>query len=193
MERVMKILGIATKVVTFLAVTAVALVSLASAYIIFAPETFPKPFHLYYWYPEQELAAQAASATGTPEPIIEPIKPGEGIMFNMSTKIINLADPAGRKYIRLTMVLEFEPDNPEYKKLKAEEQKTYLTEFESKVTARMPMMDDVVITQLSTKTFEDLYTAAGKEKLRQELIKAIASRVTELKLISIYFTEFVVQ
>ena len=114
-------------------------------------------------------------------------------MFNMATKIINLADADTRKYIRLTMVMEFAPDNPEYLKLSGEEQKTYISEFEAKIAKVMPIMDDVVITTLSTKKFEDLYTAEGKETLRKELITAISDRVKEFTLISVYFTEFVVQ
>ncbi len=46
---------------------------------------------------------------------------------------------------------------------------------------------------LSTKTFEDLYTAEGKERLRLELIQVISQRMPEFKLLSVYFTEFVVQ
>jgi flagellar basal body-associated protein FliL len=46
---------------------------------------------------------------------------------------------------------------------------------------------------LSTKTFEQLYTAEGKEQLRVELMQAIGSRLPEFDLISVYFTEFVVQ
>ncbi len=190
-KKVLHILSIISKVITTIAMACVVVISLASAYIIFAPDEYPKPFHLSYIYPTPNPAAVANLPTPTPTP--EPLKPGEGIMFNMATKIINLADSTARKYIRLTMVLEFAPDDPAYLSMAAEAQKAYITEFTNKVNARMPLMDDAVITLLSTKTFEDLYTAAGKEKLRQELIQAISTRVPDLKLLSVYFTEFVVQ
>jgi flagellar FliL protein len=119
--------------------------------------------------------------------------PGEGVMVNMSTKIINLVDPTGRKYIRLTVVVEFAPDNPEYDSLPAEEKTAYLTEFTDKLNSKMPIMDDAVITLLSTKTYDDLYTADGKEKLRVEIMDDLSRRLPELQIISIYFTEFVVQ
>ncbi len=57
----------------------------------------------------------------------------------------------------------------------------------------MPVLDDAVITMVSTKSYEDLYTADGKEALRQELMQVIASRVSEYHLMNVYFTEFVVQ
>lgn len=133
-----------------------------------------------------------AEATAAPEAAHE-IIPGEGIMLNMSTKIINLVDPTGRKYIRVTIVAEFAPDDPEYESLPEEEKTAYLTAFEEKLNSRLPIMDDTVITLLSTKTYEDLYTAEGKEKLRAEIMQILSEKLVDLHLISIYFTEFVVQ
>jgi len=206
MEKVTNILKIVYKVFVTLGMTCVTVISLASAYILFAPDEFPKPFYLNY-LPDatQQAMAQvqpapagegetAHGAEGGETPAAEvTFHPGDGIMFNMATKIINLADAGARKYIRLTMVLEFAPTNPEYKALPEEEKAAYLSEFEAEIASVMPIMDDVVITLLSTKTFEDLYTASGKEELRTELITAISERVTEYHLISVYFTEFVVQ
>ena len=54
-------------------------------------------------------------------------------------------------------------------------------------------MDDTVITLLSTKTYEDLYTADGKEKLRTENLETLSEKLVDLHILSIYFTEFVVQ
>jgi hypothetical protein len=58
--------------------------------------------------PVTVAAETVAEATPAPEAAHE-IIPGEGIMLNMSTKIINLVDPTGRKYIRVTIVAEFAP------------------------------------------------------------------------------------
>lgn len=196
MNKVMSILGVATKIMSFLVVTVIAVISLATAYIMFAPDEFPKPFRLVYDYTKvQPVAESTVEVLPTPEPP----KPGEGVMFNMTTKIINLADPSGRKYIRLTIVLEFSPEDegampaPEKAGGGEGEAAVAAPTFEEKITARMPIMDDVVIKHLSTKTFEDLYTAEGKEALRTELMQAIQQAVPNFHLISIYFTEFVVQ
>ncbi len=195
-NKIFKILGYVAKGMNFFVTTVVAMVSLATAYIVFAPDNLPKPFRLVYDYTN---VAPMPAPVGENVPVVEPteevhqLKPGDGVMFNMSTKIINLADPSGRKYIRLTMVLEFAPDDLEYEKMPEEEKSAYLTGFEEKIMGLMPMMDDTVITLLSTKTYEQLYTADGKEQLRQEIMQAIASRVTEYQILSVYFTEFVVQ
>jgi flagellar basal body-associated protein FliL len=54
------------------------------------------------------------------------------------------------------------------------------------------MIDDTIIALLSSKDFESLYTAAGKEALRKELLKEINDRLPEYTAIAVYFTEFVV-
>jgi flagellar FliL protein len=146
---------------------------------------------------EIPTAAAAEESHGTaPEESSEETHefiPGEGVMVNMSTKIINLVDPTGHKYIRVTIVAEFAPDDAEYQSMPEEEKSAYLTEFQDKLNSRMPVMDDTVITLLSTKTYDQLYTADGKELLRQEIMTSLAEKLPDLHLLSIYFTEFVVQ
>ena len=195
LDKILKVLNAITQVILLLT----AFVSLITAYIVFAPDELPKPFRLVYDYstalttPVAAVTSEtAAEATAAPE-VAHEIIPGEGIMLNMSTKIINLVDPTGRKYIRVTIVAEFAPDNPEYESLPEEEKTAYLTAFEEKLNSRLPIMDDTVITLLSTKTYEDLYTAEGKEKLRAEIMQILSEKLVDLHLISIYFTEFVVQ
>ena len=194
LDKILKVLNAITQVILLLT----AFVSLITAYVVFAPDELPKPFRLVYDYdaslttPAATASETVAEATAAPEETHE-IVPGEGIMINMSTKIINLVDPTGRKYIRVTIVAEFAPDNPEYESLPEEEKAAYLTEFEAKLNSRLPIMDDTVITLLSTKTYEDLYTAEGKEKLRSEIMEILSQKLVDLHLISIYFTEFVVQ
>ena len=87
MKKLLPILSIATKVMAFILVTVVMLVSLASAYIIFAPDNMPKPFRLQYDYTTPTIAPNDPRVTPTPTPQV--FKPGDGIMVNMSTKIIN--------------------------------------------------------------------------------------------------------
>ncbi len=196
LEKILKILNVITQVILLIT----AFVSLITAYVVFAPDELPKPFRLVYDY-DTSLSTPAASGAEVSEPVVEEtvateaheIIPGEGIMVNMSTKIINLVDPTGRKYIRVTIVAEFAPDNPEYESLPEEEKEAYLLEFEEKLNSRLPIMDDTVITLLSTKTYEDLYTAEGKEKLRAEIMQILSEKLVDLHIISIYFTEFVVQ
>ncbi len=189
LTQTLKVLNIVSQVL----LNITALVSLFTAYVMFAPDQLPKPFRLVYDYstPAPVVALPPEQATPTPVPHV--YLPGEGVMLDMSTKIINLVDPTGRRYIRLTVVVEFAPDDPNYLTMTDEEKTAYLTSFKDKLNARVPIMDDTVITLLSTKTYDDLYTSDGKEKLRVEIMNDLASKLPDLHIISIYFTEFVVQ
>lgn len=192
LDKVLKILNAITQVILIIA----AIISLLTAYIVFAPDELPKPFRLVYDYsgstPQLPVTQEAAAPTTEAETPHQYV-PGEGIMVDMSTKIINLVDPGGHRYIRVTIVVEFAPDNPEFESLPEEEKTAYLTEFEEKINTRLPIMDDTIITLLSTKTYEDLYTAEGKELLRMEIMQMLSQRLTDMHILSIYFTEFVVQ
>jgi flagellar FliL protein len=197
LNKILKILNAVSQVILIIT----AIISLFTAYVIFAPDQMPKPFRLFYIYDPTAVTpvpvVNNAASEHTEEESLSSseheFQPGEGIMLNMSTKIINLVDPGGRKYIRLTVVVEFAPDNPEYESLPEEEKIHYVTEFEDKLNSRLPIMDDTVITLLSTKTYEDLYTAEGKEHLREEIMNILSEKLSDLHIISVYFTEFVVQ
>lgn len=171
------------------------LTGLAAAYIIFAPDNLPKPFYLQYNYPTVpvSLTPGAEMATPTESASDHVYVAGEGIMINTGSKIINLSDPLGRKYIRITIVIEFAPTNPAYYEMTVEEKTAYVAEFTAEVTAKLPIIDDAVVTLISSKTFDDLYTAQGKENLRMELSNLITSRLPDYHILSVYLTEFVVQ
>src|SRR5689334_5501081 len=139
-QKILKVINAISQVI--LVITS--LISLLTAYIVFAPEQLPKPFHLVYSDPNSVpvVAIQTANVVQpTAVPTARAYLPGEGVMVNMSSKIINLVDPTGRKYIRITVVVEFAPDDPTYDAMTAEEKTTYLTEFTDKLNSKMPIMD----------------------------------------------------
>lgn len=187
MDRVMGILGIVSRVLIIIILIATSLLSIGTAYIMFAPDALPKPFRLLYDFNPPTAEEITPEAT---EP--EVVEPGKGIIVAAGTKIVNLNGTAGNKYIRVTVSLEFNPTNPEYAKLNAEEKATYLTEFNTEISHKMAIIDDTIITSISLKTFDNLYTADGKEALRNELLEKLNHRIEEPKIIAVYFTEFVI-
>lgn len=143
----------------------------------------------------------------TPPSVPFEIKPGQGIMFDTGTKIVNLAEPSGRRYIRAAIVLEFAPDDIAYYLTPVEPTsqpggsegktgttaQTYTEKFKTELEERRPLIDDTIITLLSSKSFESIYTAAGKEQLRKEIMTLLNARMPEYRIIFVYFTEFTVQ
>lgn len=224
MKKIMKILPRILIILTLLPLVGI---NLAMAYIMFAPDSLPKPFYLQYAPPPQStevLASEAAlegnqpahdpeadvSTTNqsgeaqqvannsdsevTPHPIapIE-LRPGQGIMTDTGTKIVNLIDPTGRRYLRAGIVLEFAPADLTYYTMPVEEKAVYLETFNEEINTIKPVINDIIITLLSTQSFESVYTAEGKEELRQALIDTINSQLPDHHVIFVYFTEFVVQ
>ena len=187
MNKVMSILGIVSRVLIIVVLLVVTLLSLGTAYIMFAPDNLPKPFRLTYNFDPIPTPAPAAAAVAT---VVVP--PGQGIIVTDSTKIINLNGTNGTKYIRVAVSIEFNPPDPKYATMTPEAKTAYLATFNADIASRMPIIDDVIITDISTKTFDALYTANGKESLRGELLGLLNARMPDLKIISIYFTEFVI-
>jgi len=102
-------------------------------------------------------------------------------------------DPSGRRYLRVGIVLEFAPTDFAYYVMEAEEKNLFLEHFNQEINAILPVINDIIITKLSTQTFESVYTAEGKEALRQMIMDTINKQLPEQHVIFVYFTEFVVQ
>ena len=55
------------------------------------------------------------------------------------------------------------------------------------------MIEDLVISIISSKLFKQVYTLEGKEALRQEIINRINQMLPTQLVMYVYFNEFVVQ
>jgi len=219
-----KILPILSRILMIVGALTIVGINLVMGYIMFAPDSLPKPFYLMYQNPGEQSQAASGDQTAagvaathplpvttavtdpadkdhplmvTPRhaPLSSPIeiKPGQGLMIDTGTKIVNLVDPTGRRYLRVGMVLEFAPSDLSYYTLPEEERMAYVEEFNLELTTKLPVINDVIITLLSSKSFEAVYTAEGKELLRQEIMDTINMQIPEHRVIFVYFTEFVVQ
>jgi flagellar protein FliL len=201
MKNILKIIGTVGKVILTIIVVSSSFLSLAVAYIVFAPDDLPKPFYLSYLYPtpvptpDPSMPQTDHTVNLTPEKVV---LPGEGIMIDTGTKIINLAEPGGRRYIRINVVLEFVPpaEDPTAKPAAEGEGAAVdpvVETFTNSINAKLPMINDTVITLLSSKSFDELYTTEGKEKLRLEILDDVQSMLPADKILGVYFTEFVVE
>ena len=118
-----------------------------------------------------------------PEEVIEEVVEEEeeevvviGEMFPLDPFVVNLADGNGKRYLRATVQLELTPEQA-------------AATFEQ----RLPQIRDVVLTMLSTKTFEDIRSADGKMSLRTEIISRLNELLNNESVAHIYFTDFVIQ
>jgi|WetSurMetagenome_2_1015567.scaffolds.fasta_scaffold205921_2 flagellar basal body-associated protein FliL len=198
MEKISKILNLVLKILLIVLIGVTTLLSLTMAYIMFAPDSFPKPFYLNYSYPNggSSTPNEVVVVVPTPTPTLEP---GKGIMYNTGSKIINLNEPNGRRYIKVSITLEFEPHVAAVEKPAtgggegAAPTVDPSTAFQTEISAKAPIIDDIIISLISQKKFDELYTADGKEKLRKEIMDQLNSSLPEYRIMSVYFTEFVVE
>lgn len=118
----------------------------------------------------EEVAPDAEQAA------MEQDEPKETEIVTLPTFVVNLADPLGRRYLKLSIDVE----------LRTIESAEKLSKNESKVR-------DAIILLLSSKTFADLSTIESKLALKAEIVKRLNQIVGGSNVLRVYFTEMVVQ
>jgi flagellar FliL protein len=119
----------------------------------------------------------------------------QGFLFPVKDKVINLADPGAKRYLKITVALQVPESPAAAAKRKApptpEDEKAFQEEFNQKFNAQV---NDVLISVLSAKKTDDISTTEGKERLREELKGRINSFLPrDQKVNKIFLTDFVIQ
>jgi flagellar FliL protein len=128
------------------------------------------------WSKLSAVGAQAAKPEGEKEGDKSKVEP-MGKIQSLDTFIVNLADPGGNRYLRVTMDLEVVGGKP----------------AEEEVLRRVPQIRDAVLMILPSKRSADLITTDGKGAVREELLGALNGILGPGKVSRIYFKEFVIQ
>lgn len=123
----------------------------------------------FFAAPSDEKAGEAAA----PSP--ESVK-GYKDLVTLSTFVVNLADPLGRRYLKLGMDVEV-VDLKTVNELKQNESR----------------VRDAVILLLSSKTYNEIGTTEGQILLRKEIVERLNQVLGGPKVLRVYFTEMVVQ
>lgn len=127
-------------------------------------------------------------------PVSPPLPvPGEGVLLDFGTNVIKLADPGGRRYLKVAIVLEFAPHDTAWYTMATEQRAELQALFETEMGTKQGVIEDLVISIISSKSFEQVYTLEGKEALRQEIINRINQMLPTQLVMYVYFNEFVVQ
>ncbi len=103
-------------------------------------------------------------------------KLAQPIVHKLDTFLVNLSDPGGKRYLKLTMELEL--DN---------------TKTVEEITRDTSKIRDVILTILSSKEYDDISTINGKLALKKEIVTRLNTLLKTGKIVNIYFTEFLVQ
>lgn len=95
--------------------------------------------------------------------------------LHLETFVLNLADPQQRSYLRVGVDLGLSH------------------EIARGENAPVAEVRDTILGVLAQCRVEDLMTAAGKTKLKEDLLRALQARVPGLGVEEVYFTEFLIQ
>lgn len=65
--------------------------------------------------------------------------------------------------------------------------------MQSEVNSKVPILRDIIIQVLSSKQIEEIATRDGKERLKDEMVKAVNRALIDGQIKNVYFTTFVIQ
>lgn len=99
-----------------------------------------------------------------------------GPMYPLDGFTINLLSDSGRRYLKVTINLELKDE-----------------ETAAELEAKSPVIRDIMIRVLTSKTLEEIATAKGKDKLKDQLVNQINLRLQDGEIKNVYFVEFVIQ
>ena len=120
-------------------------------------------------------------------------KPPVTVMYPTKERVVNLSDKAASKYLKVALTLEFIDtrlkDPPKGAAVTQQQ-----TEFAGEMSPYSAIIDDALVTTLSSKSSSDLLKPDGKEQLKNELINNVnRSLREEEKAVNVYFTSFIIQ
>ncbi len=123
---------------------------------------------------EETPNSQAPTAKERPAKLMDAMEVGP--MFPLDTFTVNLLSDNGRRYLKVQMNLELDGE-----------------ELAAELESKTAVIRDVVIRLLSSKTLEEISTAKGKDKLKEQIVNQLNLRLRDGNIRNVYFTEFVVQ
>jgi flagellar protein FliL len=99
-----------------------------------------------------------------------------GVLYPLDTFTVNLMSNGGERYLKTAMSLELSDK--------------HLVE---ELNARKAVIRDKIIRLLSSKTFQEIATIQGKNKLSQQITDLLNTMLSDGTVRGVFFTEFVVQ
>jgi flagellar protein FliL len=126
--------------------------------------------------PEKEKSEKKAEAKGEAKKKSGEGKEGGGVVFAIKDIVVNPAGTGGSRFLSVSLGFELSSS-------------AAATEFEE----REPLVRDVLITILSSKTLAELTDAKEKEIMRVQIKKRLQQLLESDEPNAVYFTDFVLQ
>jgi len=99
-----------------------------------------------------------------------------GPMYPMAPFVVNLLSETGNRFLKVAVDLELSD-----------------AKAQPEMDHKKSLVRDIIIRTFSSKTFEEISTLKGKDKLKEEVLDKINENLSDGQIKNIYFTDFVVQ
>lgn len=110
-------------------------------------------------------------------PKMKKTPPPQYELLDLGERVVNLADHGGMRYLKLRIVLEFKKNEKLSAEIKAK---------------NAPVMEDIIHV-LRSKSVDDIRPIAKEEKVKQEIVSKINTRLKNGKVEKVYFSDFLIQ
>jgi flagellar FliL protein len=125
---------------------------------------------------------------------VEKAKPAVTVMYPTKERIVNLNDKATSRYLKVSLTLEFIDSKLKDPPKGGPAVLTQQTDFAAEMSAHTAVIDDALVTTLSSKSSTDLLRSDGKDALKNELMDKVNHALhDEEKVVNVYFTSFIIQ
>lgn len=123
----------------------------------------------FFAAPSEETAAQEEEAQVPAEQL-------EGQLVPLPVFLVNLADPLGRRYLKLGLEVEIKD-----------------AEAQAAMDKSMAKIKDSLLLLLSSKTYDELSTMQAKIELKQDIVDRLNQIIGNGNVLRVYITEMVIQ
>lgn len=125
----------------------------------------------------------------------------KGIIVDLGDFILNLNDPGQKKYLKVNVALELSriPTDPDLNAPAEEkgghgDEEDPMKRVETEMAQYKPAIRDAVISNFSSKTADEISTAAGKELVKEQITEDVnAIFAGEREVIRVSFGQFIIQ
>jgi len=126
--------------------------------------------------------------------LAEKAKPPVTVMYPTKERIVNLTDKTASKYLKVSLTLEFIDSKLKDPPKGGPAVLVQQTDFAAEMSPYTAMIDDALVSTLSSRASTDLLKPDGKELLKSDLIQNVNHALhDEEKVVNVYFTGFIIQ
>lgn len=148
----------------------------------------------YIWYQSGQMPLTAANSSMGTSATTPSQEDTTGPIMNLGPFVVNLGSLSNQHYLRVALSMDFLVRDSHFVGKSHTAREEWIAEFKSELKEIEPILKDVVVTTLSSRSPEDLNGLPGKEELKAELTARFNQHFSEKAVVhQVYFTDFVIQ